>query len=122
MPSAASSLSMTYCGIVQRLGLLASLTFVISGGASCVCAGQRVSHQISPAVAVVAAVNRNSRLLGNISASRFDGTPSPFRPHYTQRFHRGRRNGLCNYFSTTLSDSALQARGRHGSSAKAQEY
>jgi hypothetical protein len=57
--------------MTQRLGCLASLILVVSGGASFANARGRSARHITPAPAVVAAASRKSRLVGNIGASRF---------------------------------------------------
>jgi hypothetical protein len=75
MPSAANSSSTTNSGASQRVGGLASLILVVSGGASCACTKRGLPFQTRPPVAVAAAPKRISRLVGNIGASR---NPSPF--------------------------------------------
>ena len=105
MPSAASSSSTTYCGMMQRLGLLASLIVVVSGGASSARAARRCALQASPTVAVEAAAKRISRLVENIGASRFGESVA---------FHAdpcpARKNLRDQLFNTTLSDSEWQGR------------
>src|SRR5580693_2454839 len=91
--------------MTQRLGPLASLILVVSGGASCARARRRASPQMSPAVAAAPPAKRKSRLVGNIDASRF---AEPLAFHEEPLRHREIfRDAL---FDITLSESELQLR------------